>query len=297
MKYFYCLVPVLISLSNLQAQTTESIPVQFGQFFNAYSLINPASCGAKGDVEIELGRQGHSGIWRNISTSYASGTLRIKPQRKKNNFHVLGVSFIRDKEGEYLRRSRVYLNYGWHTRLTKKLSLGAGASAGFFSYLVSGSNASIAGSDQCPDGSIGLWLYHQRYYVGASACQVFNGRLTPLQETTTLLRHYNITGGYSYRASPMLWVNPKSIVRYTPGYPLDIDVAVIGVVDEIVAAGLNYRYNKGMVCTVGLEKLKVQKGSFKCMFSYAFPAGSVASSIQTYELTLRYDHKPGQKKK
>src|SRR5688500_15297656 len=114
MRYFYCLVLVLISLSNLKAQTTEWIPVQFGQFFNAYSIINPASCGAKGDVELEFGRQAHGGISRNISTTYATGSLRIKPQKKRNNFQVLGLGFIRDREGEYLKRSSFYVNYGWH---------------------------------------------------------------------------------------------------------------------------------------------------------------------------------------
>jgi type IX secretion system PorP/SprF family membrane protein len=296
MKYFYCPVLILISLSNVKAQHTESIPVQFGQFFNAYSLINPASCGSKGDVELEMGRQGHVG-WKNISTSYASGSLRIKSYKKRNNFQVLGLSFVRDREGEFLKRSKAYVTYGWHTRLTRQLSIGAGASAGLFSYLVSGSNASVAGSDQAPDGSIGLWLYHQRYYFGASANQVFNSKLTPLQETARLMPHYNVTGGYSFKVSRAFSVNPKTVVRYTPGYDVNLDVAAVGVVDEVISAGANYMYNKGLVCLLGLEKLKVKKGRFRCMFSYAIPVGSIASNMQKYELTLNYDHKPDQKKK
>lgn len=296
MKYFSCLVLIFLSLANAGAQTTESIPEQFAQFFNAYSIVNPASCGSKSNIEIELGRQGHSGIWKNISTTYASGSLRLGPQKKKNNFQVLGLSFVRDKEGEYLKRSKFYVNYGWHTSLTSKLSLGAGVAGGFFSYIVSSSSASVAGSAMAPDGTLGLWLYHQRYYFGASAAQVFNSKLTPLQETTELLRHYNITGGYTYHVSEALTVHPRTMIRYAPGHPVNIDVATQGVINEIVSAGVNYRYNKEMVCLFGLEKLKAGKGALRCMFSYAFPTGRVASNRQTFELTLNYNHQSKQKK-
>jgi type IX secretion system PorP/SprF family membrane protein len=297
MKYFYCLVLVFPFLSRVNAQTMESVPVQFGQFFNAYSIINPASCGSKSDIEFELGRQGHGGIWKNVSTTYASGSFRIAPSTKKNNFHVIGLTFLGDKEGVYLNRSRIYLNYGWHTHLTKRLSVGAAASMGFFSYLVSGSNANATGGAAAPDGSLGLWLYSQRCYLGVSASQLFNSEVTPLQETTRLPRHYNVTGGYSIRMSQWLAVVPKMVVRYTPDYPLDIDVAVTSVVNNIVSGGINYRYDKGIVYMVGLERLRIKKGNFKVTFSYTMPAGRLLNNIQTYELALNYDYKRSKKAK
>lgn len=280
---------VLIFLLNAKAQTMESVPVQFGQFYNAYSIVNPASAGSTGHAELQAGRQMHGGMWRNISTTYASAAFRLNPSIEKNNFQVLGFSFVGDKEGEYLKRSKFYATYGWHTKLTAQLSLGAGASIGLFSYLVSGSNASVAGSALAPDGSIGLWLYHQRYYLGASACQLFNSRLTPLQETTRLVPHYNITGGYSFIPSASFSIIPRTMIRYIPGYPLDVDVSVAGVIDEIITAGVNYRHQRSMVYMVGLERLKVIRGKFRFMFSYAVPTGSVFNNIHTYELTLNYE--------
>jgi len=163
------------------AQAVSRVPVQYGQFFNTYSIINPASCGARNDTEFQLGRQQHGGAWKNIATTFASGTFRINKSRS-NNFHVAGLSCIRDKEGEYLKQSRVYLLYSWHTKLTDKVSLSAGAAAGFFSYLISGSAASIGAGATTFDAAFGLWLYSDTYYAGVSINQITNSQLTPLKK-------------------------------------------------------------------------------------------------------------------
>lgn len=295
MRYPLCLIFLCALFTASRSQQVDYLPVQFGQFFNMYSVINPASCGSTAVLEVQSGRQQHGGAWKNISTTFVSAAFRMQ-KRKANNFHVAGVSFISDKEGQYLSRSKFYLTYAWHTRLTKKLSLSAGTSAGYFSYLVSESSANVSGGAMAPDASFGLWLYSETYYFGASVNQIFNSKLTPLQETTTLIRHYNLTAGYSFALTRSLSVKPSMLVRYASGYPVDIDIAAIGAINRIFTLGVNYRHNKSIVPVVGFEKLAIGKGNLKAMFSYAVPAGKIADNLQTYELTLNYDFKPVKKK-
>lgn len=288
MKYFFILVLLCaITLSAVNAQEVEYIPIQFEQFFNTYPIINPASSCSASRIEIQSGRQQHGGAWKNISTTFASASFRVK-ENKSNSFHVAGASFVADNEGLYLKRTRFYGNYAWHTRLTKNVSLGAGTSLGFFSFLVSASSANISGAATAPDASFGFWLYTNASYAGISMNQIFNSRLTPLEETSMLIRHYNMTGGYLITINNSLSVMPRVLIRYAPGYPVDMDFAATGIINGIVSTGLNYRHNKSIVPMIGFEKLSVGNGNVKAMFSYAVPMGRSARDLKTYELMLNY---------
>jgi len=295
MKYFLSLVLIFYYVSAI-SQEVPYTPVQFGQFFNTYSIINPASCGFRDKLELFSARQQHSGAWKHITTTFVSGSVRFN-DKKPNKFQVAGFAFVTDNEGQYLKRSRAYFTYGWHTRLSKKLSLGAGASAGFFSYRVSSSNASVSGSATNIDASLGIWLYSTTYYIGVAGNQIPNSELTPLRETTALIRHTNAMGGYTFTASETFTITPQFIIRYTEGLPLDIDLATTGTVNNIVVAGINYRYHKSVVPMVGFQDIKIGKGTGKIMFSYSVPAGKTAVNIRTYELVLAYQVKPARKTK
>lgn len=296
MKYLFVSVIPLFSMVASHAQSVESTPVQFLQFFNTHSIINPASCSTVDDVVIDIGKQRHSGIWRNISTTFASGSLRLRPNSKSNNFHSIGLTFVNDKEGEYLRRSKVYLNYGWHTKLTKNLSLAAGTAVGYYSYVVSASTANVAGADNAPDASIGMWLYNDEFYVGASINQLLNSSLVPLEEETKLVRHYNLSLGYFHEHSASFSLEPKAMVRFAPNHPVEIDLAVVGVIRQLIGLGVGYRYQKGFVGMFGVEQLKFGNSNLKAMFSYGVPLGRISANVQTYELTVGYGHSKKKKK-
>jgi type IX secretion system PorP/SprF family membrane protein len=288
----------LILLCNIShAQEISRLPVQFGLFFNGYSIINPASCGAKSDVEVQAGRQQNSGIRKGIATTYFSGAFRIQNVRT-SNFSVMGLSFINDKEGEYLKRSSAYFIYAWHTKLSTNVSISAGINAGIYSYTVSGTNANVAGSATAFDGSAGLWLYAKQFYAGISVNQIPNSELTPLyEETTKLVRHYNITGGYVLNVHQNVTVTPSFLLRSSSAFPVDLDAAVMVSLKQIFTVGINYRYHKSLVSIIGLEKLKFGNETLTAMFSYAVPVGKIAANIQPYELTLNYGHHRKSKKK
>jgi len=294
MKYTLGVV-FLFSFIMVRSQEVDYIPVQYAQFFNAYSLINPASTGFRDKLELLSGRQQLGGPWKHISTTFVNGFTRFN-DRKNGKFQVAGLMFIADNEGKYLKRSRAYFNYSWHTALTKKVSIAAGASVGFFSYNVGGSDASVSGGAIAPDATLGLWFYSKKYYMGLSGNQILNSKVTPLVETIRLVRHVNITSGYTWAVSKSFSLTPQFLFRYAKNYTPDIDVAVIGMINKLVALGVNYRHHKSVVPFVGFENIILKKGTARFMFSYAVPVGKIASSIQTYELTLGYQVKPPEKK-
>jgi type IX secretion system PorP/SprF family membrane protein len=294
MKYFLSLVLTFCYVSAI-SQEVPYRPVQFGQFFNTYSILNPASCSFRDKLELFSARQQHGGARKYLTTTFVSGSVRFNDD-KPNKFQVAGLAFVADSEGQYLKRSRAYFTYGWHTRLSKKLSLGTGVSAGFFSYRVSSSNASVSGSATNIDASLGVWLYSTAYYLGVSGNQILNSEVTPLRETTALIRHTNAMGGYTFDVNKAFTITPQFIIRYAEDLPLDIDLATTGTVNNIVVAGINYRHHKSIVPMIGFQKVNIGKGTAKVMFSYSVPAGKIADNMRTYELMLGYQVKPARKK-
>lgn len=292
----YPLVVVLVfSCILAKAQEVDYFPVQYAQFFNTYPTVNPASTGFRDKLELLSGRQQLGGPWKHISTTFVNGFTRFN-DRKNGKFQAAGLMFMADNEGKYLRRSRACFSYSWHTALTKKVSLAAGASAGFFSYRVGGSDASVSGSAMAPDAAIGLWFYTNKYYLGFSGNQILNNKVTPIIETTRLIRHVNVTGGYTWELSESLSVIPRFLLRYTRKFTPDIDLALTGTINEVFSVGANYRHQKSVVPVVGLENIKLKEGVARLMFSYGVPVGKIADNIQTYELTLGYQVKPPKKK-
>jgi type IX secretion system PorP/SprF family membrane protein len=289
MKYVPLVVLFWYTLT-LQAQEVPYTPVQFQQFFNTYSIINPAANASVDQFELQSGRQQHSGPWKHISATFASANVRFN-ERPSGKFQVAGIGFVADNEGQYLKRSRAFFSYGWHTSLSKKVSLGTGASGGIFSYRVASSNASVTGTATAVDASLGIWLYSSRYYFGISGNQIQNNSLTPLVETTQLVRHVNTMGGYTMAVNKSISMTPQFLVRYTKGFPPDIDVAAVAVLNDIVTAGVNYRYHRGVIPMVGLQDIKMGNGFARFMFSYAVPVGKIADIIKTYELSLGYHMK------
>jgi hypothetical protein len=126
------------------------------------------------------------------------------------------------------------------------------------------------------------------YHLGFSGNQILNGKLTPLEETTELIRHYNVTGSYTFEIHWSVTITPQFLLRYVEDRPLDVDLAAIGTVNRILALGINYRHSKSIVPMVGFQNIHIGKGTGKVMFSYAIPSGKLADNIQTYELTLGY---------
>jgi type IX secretion system PorP/SprF family membrane protein len=296
MNYRVLFMLLFACVQTAMGQAVQVIPVQFGQFFNGYSIINPAMGGWRSDVDIELGKQRHTGSWRSNSTTYASVNFRLRQKPKSFSFHAPGLSFFSDREGEYLKRSKVYLTYAWHTRLNRDLSLSAGAGLGMYSFHVSPPvNVSVAGADSAPDAAIGLWMYSKSFFTGVSMNQILNSSVTPLAEEHQLIRHFNLTGGYNYQFSKSLMLTPVVLLRVAPESVMDVDVAAIGSLNKLFVLGISYRHHRNFLAMVGLERLNIGVGNLKAGFSYTVPVGRIASPIHTYELTLNYAYTKAKK--
>lgn len=210
-----------------------------------------------------------------------------------NNFHVAGLSLVGDKEGAFLNRTGIYGLYSWHTRVGKRTFLSAGATIGVKNYSVDDNYVNGGGSSYAPDGNVGLFLYSNKYSVGLSVNQIFNGKLKPIREVSRLVPHLNITGSRTWQINRYFAVKPSLLVRIAPEYNPDINLYISTMLQNIISATAGYKYQRGMTCIVGLEKIRIGDSYFKAAFSYYFPVGNNRQlNINTYEITLNYFLRP-----
>ncbi|MFN3402976.1 MAG: PorP/SprF family type IX secretion system membrane protein [Cytophagaceae bacterium] len=276
-------------ISLAQAQFTKIYPVQSAQFFRNYNLINPASHGLYNTMEINPGFLSHLGPFKEIKSYFISGSFQINPRITSNRpRQVVGIILLTDKRGELINRTRAYISYAVHIKLSEQYSLSAGTSVGLASFTFSGTSANSSGSDTKPDGNFGLWLYKEGFNFGISINQMFNTKLQPIREEFQLTRHFNINAEKKFDLSPVVQLMPIALIRYPGLNHVDIDIATLCTIQNILSFGGNFRKDRGIAFMLGLDKIPLSSSDFSMMFSYQIPSGKTRNSnIQIMELTLR----------
>ena len=273
------------------------LPLQYGQFYSSYPFYNPASIGVLSALQMDAGTQVLTGPWSNIYNFYAHGDVQLTPERRKRNLsnHVLGFNFNGDKEGDLLSRSRFYLQYAVHVNLREQLTLSAGASVGFMSFVIKGSPVSGGGADTDLDLNLGLWLSGSHYQTGISVNQLPQSEVLPLTEISKLTRYWNATGEYRFDLSYQITLISAGLVRWVPAQNeltvFDLHARVL--LKSLVSAGASYRYRRGLGFLVGLENIRLYDGKLFTRFVFNIPAGTDRfSNVNTIELTLGYGIRP-----
>lgn len=267
-----------------QEYSAKRYPFHFNQFFESTYLYNPAINGTYQHGIGKIGYLGHPGVFKKIRSFYAAIYGKL-PKKHGKSSQFLGGYVLNDQEGLLLQRTQVYLNYAWQTHLNKDLKLSAGTSLGVNSFLISGKTASTKGSDIHPDGSIGLWLAHEKYYFGLSSNQIFQSKLQPLQETFLLKRTYQINGGIQVLNKKKINLFIHSQFRQLDNQLYDIDIALLANCWESVYIGLSSYFQRNIGFLIGLQQ-RIDQGYLIGFLSYHIPATQNHSQINTFEITI-----------
>jgi type IX secretion system PorP/SprF family membrane protein len=270
-------------------QTVAGLPVQFVQFYKTYSLINPASIGREVPTEFNTGNRALTGAFSDVRTFYANANVRFNKSGGSQSKHAIGLTFINEKEGSYINRNTASFLYAFHIPLTARLTLSAGAAAGFINYAFKASNINSGGSAFAPNGDIGLWLHRSDFNIGISCNQVIPSRLTPFNATYLIDRHYNLVMDKAFDLDRNFRLTPTTVLRWFNKDLYDLDVGLIALLQHNLMAVVAYKYRKGVSVSGGLDNIKIGQNIFKLLFSYYDPVGSLNYyNPQSYELSLNF---------
>jgi type IX secretion system PorP/SprF family membrane protein len=276
-------------ISGSYAQSGPGLPVQFIQFFKTYNLINPASIGRNSPLELSAGNKSLLGDFSTIRTTYVYGHAQLNASGSNKSKQVAGITFINDQEGSFINTNRASLLYAFHLPIGNRWMLNAGTAAGFINYAYSASNISAGGSAFAPNADIGLWLHHPDFNLGISGNQILPSRLTPINQTYTIKKYYNLITDKKFTINHNLSLTPVLLFRWTYGNYYTVDIALLILIQQNLSLALAYKHKMGASISGGLEDINLGPHILKMMFSYYSPLGGLTYyNPQSFELSLQF---------
>jgi type IX secretion system PorP/SprF family membrane protein len=269
----YLTIPIFfIGLASVNAQTDAGLPVQFIQFFRTYNLINPSGIGRDSSLDIRTGNKSLLGAFSGVRTFYAIASKQLGKSSSRGTKHALGANFINDKEGTYINKTRASLMYAAHIPLSLRLALNAGVAIGFINYSFKATDINAGGSDFAPNADVGLWLQRSDLNIGISINQIIPAKLTPIDETYTISKFYNLLFDKDFLLNHNLSVKSALVFRYSEHNSYNLDLGLLTFIQKNILAGITYKYQKGFSLCAGLENLQIKNEVFHFTFSYYYPS-------------------------
>ena len=273
----------------------------FTQYMFNGLAINPAYAGSHQTLEFTaLARQQWTGLEGAPSTQTFTAHSPLK-----NRSIGLGLSIIHDKIG-ITSQFGTYGAYSYRIQFNNKGVLSMGLQAGFTQYQedltqLQGSirdpNDPNFSQDQVskfmPNFGAGLYYYTDRFYMGLSSPHLVQNKLDNVETVDSEARqkrHYFFTTGYVFDLSRSVKFKPNLLLKVVEGAPLEADVNVNFLFQEILWVGVSYRSFDSFDAILQLNVTE----QFSIGYAYDFATTTELKRLHSgsHELMLNYRLKP-----
>ena len=285
------LLLLLIAGTSLQALHAQQLP-QLSQYNSLDYLYDPAVAGSRPWFEIKsVQRNQWVGIQDAPRTFALSATTPLG-----QNMGVGGYIYT-DNVGPS-RRTGMQLSYAYHLKITDDIKLGMGLSFGMVQFLIDGSKIDLHDADDplmddqlrgslMPDATFGLYLYHEKWWFGASAPQLLRNNVKFYDEhdmtASNLAAHYYAMGGYRFAINEDFVLEPSFLVKYVDPVPPIFDLTATVRYKDMVSLGATYRTQDAISIILGYW----MKKTFQFGYSYDLTTSNLKGySSGTHELML-----------
>jgi type IX secretion system PorP/SprF family membrane protein len=253
------IIAVFAFLTLSTATQAQQLPL-FSQYLLNGFLLNPAMAGSNHYSPIRATiRQQWVGLTGAPETYALSGHTQLA-----GNMGVGGYIFS-DKFGP-VSRTGLQGSYAYHLNLGNDLKLGLGLSLSAFQYKLDESNLDIIDQSDyvingavettfVPDANFGAYLYNDKFFVGFAAQQLFQFKikLENNNDENQMVRHYFLTGGYTFAAGEKLDLQPSLLLKGTEKSPFQLDFNLKAIYQKNYWFGLSYRTQDALIALLGIK--------------------------------------------
>lgn len=281
----------LLALLLANGAVAQQLP-QLSQYVSQDYLYDPAVAGSRPMFEM---RSAHRYQW--VGVQDAPRTFMLSATAPVGTKMGLGGYIFTDNVGPS-RRTGVQFSYAYHLKLTEDIKLGLGLSFGMLQFLIDGSKITFHDGfdpvmdDQLrgtlmPDATFGVYLYHPKWWFGATAPQLLRNRIWFFddrdQTLSQLSAHYYAMGGYRLDLGGDLRLEPSFLVKYVDPVPAKIDLTATLRYKDMVWIGGTYRTNDAISVMVGYWL----KRTFQFGYSYDLTTTNLRNyTTGTHEVML-----------
>jgi len=276
----------LLTISATMAQQQ----VMFTQYMFNQTAINPAYAGSHRTLSVTaLARKQWAGLEGAPSTLTLSAHSPIKNQRVG-----VGLLVVNDKIG-VTSQTGLYNAYSYRIPFQNGGRLAFGLQIGFTAYnakfsTVSDTDPTFAGDvkEVHPNVGGGLFYNTKLFYVGFSAPQLIQNTFdrNNIDSDSKMLRHYFLTAGYVFTLNRQLKLKPSFLVKAVDGAPVQFDVNLNLLMQEVLWVGVSWRSFESVDALVQFQITeKLQFG-----YAYDFSTTRELSRVNSgsHEIMLNY---------
>ena len=258
MKKLLLIFCVTTSVLTAEAQ---QLPQYSSYMINNY-VLNPAVTGSNDYFEAKaLNRY----QWKGIDDAPRTYVVSVHGPSKKYNMGFGGFVFS-DVTGP-TSRTGGYITYAYHLKLKEGLKLNFGLAAGFLQFKIDGTRITTKTSDPIlnggvmaayqPDFNFGLYLNHEKFYVGFACNQLIGNKLKFFKDQqnirSNLDRHFLLSGGYNLAIGSKLIMQPSFMLKYVAPVPVQIEGGLQIKYNDFVWLGATYRHNDAVSALLGFN--------------------------------------------
>ncbi|MES2568126.1 MAG: type IX secretion system membrane protein PorP/SprF [Bacteroidota bacterium] len=288
---------LVTTLGSLSSQAQQD-PMYTHYMYNTL-MVNPAYAGSREALTV-TGL--HRSQWVNFKGAPVVQSLTMHSPLVNEHIGV-GLSVLNDKIGP-TNRTSIFADFAYRMNLTKKskLSLGLSGGANIFQ-----ANLNSLELDQqndpsfqnnisnraVPNFGFGIYYSRERFYAGISAPGLIQNNYSKVSQVggTTLIgteqRHYFFIAGGVINLGDNLAFKPTTLVKATPGAPMQADVTASFVIMKKLTLGAMYRTGDAFGGLIGVNLTDQLHVGYSYDWSYGLKTGRYNQG--SHEIMLRYD--------
>jgi type IX secretion system PorP/SprF family membrane protein len=262
-------------------------------------MVNPGYAGSREALTITAL---HRSQW--VGFDGAPRTQTLTMHTPLINHHVgLGLSIQNDKIGP-TNNTSLFGNFAYRMDLTRKAKLALGLSAG--ANIFQGNLSSLQLDQQSdpmfqndvknhttPNFGFGMYYSRERLYAGISAPNIVQNNYSLIrQDDGSMLvakeqRHYFFIAGTFLKISDNVAFKPTTLVKVTPGAPVQADLTASFVLAKRLLIGAMWRTGDAFGGLIGFDITEQLHLGYSYDWSYGLQTFKYNSG--SHELMLRYD--------
>ena len=272
----------------------QQLPQYSNYMINDY-VLNPAIGGSNSYFE---GKSNNRYQWIGITDAPRTYVLSVDGPTKSLNMGLGGILFT-DIVGP-TRRTGFYLSYAYHLKVSPKVRVSFGLSAGILQFMVDASKIQLhdqgdmvisngVQSVLMPDFGAGVYAYStdKKWYAGASVPQIFQEQIKFFNAQTSslskLATHMYVTGGYKFTLNDEFKLEPSTCIKFVNPAPVQFDLGLRAIYKDMIWLGGSYRYMDAVSAMIGYTLMQ----NITFAYSYDFTTTDIRKySSGTHEIMI-----------
>ncbi len=288
------IVAVVATIWALNSQAQQD-PMYTHYMYNTL-MVNPGYAGSRDALTITAL---HRSQWVNFKGAPVVQSLTM--HSPIINEHIgIGLSVLNDKIGPSNRTS-IFADFAYRMNLTKKSKLALGLSAG--ANIFQGNLSSLQLDQQSdpafqynstnrvlPNFGFGAYYSRERFYAGISVPGLIQNNYSAITATNLTgaeQRHYFFIMGGVINLGENLAFKPTTLVKATPGAPVQADLTASFIIFKKLMLGAMYRTGDSFGGLIGFNITDQLYAGYSYDYSYGLRTGRYNSG--SHEICLRYD--------